>query len=368
MKANPILLGFVRKEIVQTLRDKRSWFVLFLAPVLQLILFGMAVNTEMKDIKLGAVYAPGDVFCRRVVERFYSSQWFVPADGKGTDPFDWIRSGRADAVIVAPPGGLTQAVGRDRGKLQLLINGSNVLKCQSIENYATAILAQAAAQEKIRPRPQPVLELSTRVLYNPQLDSAFFMVPGVVCNILGILTIVLTSAGLTREKEEGTFETLIASPARPWEILLGKSVPYVLLAMLDGPAVLATSLLVFQVPMRGSYLELMVSGFAFVVTNVAIGVLISTIAKNQQQAVLAGFLFLFPAITLSGLGFPVENMPLILRVAAYLNPFKYFVDLLRNIMLKGGDFGLFTTDTLILFLLGTAAVLFTFARFRRTLN
>lgn len=368
MNTNPILIGFIRKEIIQTLRDKKSWFALFFVPVFQLVLFGMAVSTEIRDIKLGVVYKPNDSLCRRVADRFYASGWFVPAGGADPDPFRWVQSGHADAVLVAPEGGLTRSVERGNGRIQLLINSTNVLKCQSIESYASALFAEAAAHEKITPTPKPVFMFDTRILYNPQLESSFFLVPGVICNVLGILTIILISTALTREKEQGTFESLIASPAKPWEILLGKSVPYVLLAMLDGPAIWMVALLGFRVPMRGSYSALALAALAFVVTTVAIGILISTIANNQQQAMLAGFLFLFPAITLSGLAFPVENMPLVLKAVAYLNPFKYFVDLLRNIMLKGGDLELVVTDTGILFLLGGAAILFTFVRFRRTLN
>lgn len=368
IRINPVLVGFIYKEIVQTLRDKRSWFALFIVPVFQLVLFGMAVSTEIKNIKLGAIYKPGDTLCRRLADRFYASGWFIPAGGGEKDPFHWVQSGRADAVLVAPEGGLTRAVGRGGGRIQLLINGTNVLKCQSIESYANAIFAEEESRERVPPLPTPVLQLETRILYNPQLESSFFLVPGVICNVLGILTIILAAAALTREKEQGTFESLIASPAKPWEILLGKSVPYILLAMLDGPAVMAVAILGFQVPMRGSYLLLLLSALAFVVATVAIGILISTIADNQQQAILAGFLFLFPAITLSGLAFPVENMPLVLRIAAYLNPFKYFVDLLRNIMLKGGDPGLIARDLGLLTLLGAAAVLATFRRFKRTLN
>jgi len=367
VKLNPVVTGFIRKEIVQTLRDRRAWFVLFLAPVLQLTLFGMAISTEMRDIKLGAVDSPNDPVFRRLTERFYSSRWFIPA-GKGGDPFQWIQSGGADAVLAAPEGGLTQAIQRGRGRAQLLINGSNVLKCQSIEGYARSILQESLDGEKSAPPPKPVLELETRILYNPQLESAIFLVPGVVSNILGILTIILTATALTREKEEGTFETLIASPAKPWEILLGKTIPYIVLAMLDGPAVLAVALWGFQVPMRGSFLALLAAGFAFVVTTVSVGILVSTLAENQQQAVIAGFLFLFPAITLSGLAFPVENMPLALRLAAYLDPFKYFVELLHNIMLKGGDPFLVEVDTGVLAVMAAVAMGAAARRFQRTLN
>jgi ABC-2 type transport system permease protein len=368
MRINPVLIGFIRKELIQTLRDKKSWVILFVVPVLQLILFGMAVSTEMKDIKLGAVYAPNDSLCRRLTERFYSSRWFVPAGGADRDPFHWIQSGRADAVLVAPPGGLTQAAGRGQGRIQLLINGSNVLKCQSIESYASAILEQSMAAEKTVPEPPPPLNLDIRILYNPQLESPVFLVPGVISNILGILTIILTATAFAREVEGGTFETLIASPAQPWEILLGKTIPYVILAMLDGPLVLAAALWGFNVPMRGSYLVLAAACFTFVVTTVAIGILLSTLAKTQQQAGMTGFIFLFPAITLSGLAFPVENMPGPLRLAAYLDPFQYFVELLHNIMLKGGDPGLVARDLGILALLAGAAVFLTLRRFKRTLN
>lgn len=286
---NRTIIGLFKKELTQTFRDKRMWALLFIMPIVQLALFGLAISTEVKNIKLGAVYGPNDILARRMVEHCLASKWFIPAVGEEADTFHWVQSGRADVVLITPPGGLTRAVERGRGEVQLLVNASNVLKAQNIEGYMQNILDQVVTGTKAG----PVVTLKARVLYNPELQTSIFMVPGVLCMLLCVLTIMLTGMAFTREKELGTFEALIASPAKPWEILLGKSLPFVFLAMVDFPLVLAAAILGFGVPMRGSYLILSVSGLTFVGTTVSIGILISTVARTQQQAMMAGFLFLF---------------------------------------------------------------------------
>lgn len=368
MKLNPTLFGFFRKELTQTLRDKRMWQVLFIMPVIQLLLFGYAITTEMKNIRLAAVYKPEDSLCQRFADRCYASGWFIPPDPGNGDPFGWVRSGRADAVLVAPEGGLTQAVQRGKGEIQFLINAGNVLKAQAVENYAQAILAQTLAAEKLPAAPAPPLTIEARVLYNPEMQTPAYMVPGVLCQLLLILTMVLASTAITREKETGTFETLIASPAKAWEIILGKTMPYVLVAMVDGPVILMVAMMFFKVPMRGSYSVLFLSILIFTFTTVFIAILVSTMAKNQQQAMMAGFLVNFPFIQLSGVMFPVQNMPLLVKWLAYLDPLMYFVELLRNIMLKGGDLRLVLGHLGALLLIAVPVIYFSFRRFRQTLN
>lgn len=194
------------------------------------------------------------------------------------------------------------------------------------------------------------------------------MVPGVMSLLLCLLTIVMTSMSITREKELGTFETLIAAPISTTEIILGKTIPYVILGTLDGVLILTFAMVVFHIPQKGPFLILFFSMFVFICTTVAIGTFISTISKTQQQAMLGGFLFLFPAIQFSGLMFPIENMPIYMKVFARLDPLSYFIVLQRNIMLKGGDFWIVTYNISAMALIGAAAVAVSFLRFKKKLG
>jgi len=358
--------AFIRKELTQAVRDKRMRLVLFLLPILQLTIFGFAISTEVRNIRLGTDFEPNDFLARQTVERFFSSGWFVPADGEGLEPFERIRAGFADAVLVAPRGGLARAAQRAAGgpsslpAVQLLVDASNAFRARSVERYAQSILSRQAG-------PGPIV-LDVRVLYNPALESSVFMVPGVMSMILCLITIILTSMSLAREREMGTLETIIAAPVSDWEILLGKTVPYVLLGMVDALLIGAAAVVIFGVPMKGSWAVLFFSAFVFVCTTVSAGTLISTLAANQQQALMGAFMFLFPAVLMSGLMFPVESMPALIRLAAYANPLKYFVALLRNVMLKGGDARVVGTNLAALAAMAAFTVWLSARRFQRTLN
>ncbi len=369
MKLNPTVMGFFRKELVQTLRDKRMRIMLFVMPVIQMTLFGVAISTETRNIKLAAVYQPNDFLMERVVQRCYSSQWFVPAKpGTEKDPFRMIQSGKADAVLVAPEKGLTHAVGLGGASLQLLIDSSNITKGQAIENYTQAILNQVMAESFHQKNQSPPVRFVVRYLYNPEMKTSVFMVPSVLCMILLMVTFILTSSSIAREKEAGTMETLLSSPATTTEILLGKSLPYVFLGMLDFPLVIAVAVFGFGVPMRGSLWVLFFCAFIFMCNTVALGILFSTFVKNLQQSSMGGFLFIFPAIQLSGVMYPVENMPWLLKYCAYLDPIMYFVNLMRNIMLKGGDFQVVAVNAGALVVMGAFAIWIASRRFHQTLN
>jgi ABC-2 type transport system permease protein len=370
---NDTLLGFIRKEFVQTLRDKRMRILLFVAPVIQMTIFSLALTNEIRNVPIALSASPQDTLARRVHERCLSSGYFVPASVRGEDPFEWVRSGQAAVALVAPSGGFTRAFNRGEGRLQALVDANNVLRARGVEQYLSVLLAsEAAEQARSLPIPRsqelPGIRLDVRVLYNPEMRSEVFMIPSVLCMILCIVTIILTSMSMAREKELGTFETLIASPAKTWEILMGKTLPFVVLGMIDVPLILGVAILGFGVPMRGSYLVLALASFVFVCTTVCIGVLISTLAKRQQQAMMGGFMFLFPALQLSGIFFPIENMPEVLKIAAYVDPLMYFVTLLRNIMLKGGDFGVVALNMSVLIVMAAAAMTAAFSRFKQTLD
>lgn len=363
------LRAFLRKEFRQALRDTRMRLLLFVAPMIQLTLFGLAISTDVKNVDLWAQPDANDWVLAHIYERSVQGEWFRPAPGDhATNPFERLRAGEADAALVAPPGGVTRALQRGTADLQLLVDATNVLEAQAVEYYVRSIATRVVEDDLHAQRPESPIRFDVRVLFNPTLETAYFMVPGVMVMLLSITTIILTSMSLTREKEAGTFEMLIAAPVRPVEVILGKTIPYLALGLAQVPLILGVAVLGFGVPMRGSLTVVLLASLAFVCSTVAIGTLISTLASNQQQSTMAGFMFLFPAVLLSGLMFPIENMPEVMKWVAYLDPLMYFLALLRNIMLKGGDPGLVTGHALILVAMAAVLIVVSFRRFRTTLQ
>ena len=365
---NPTLIAFIRKELVQSLRDPKMKVLLFVLPFIQMTLFGFSISSEVKNIRLAANFDSKDYILRDIYERAIKGGWFIPAKSKGVDPFTLIRSGDADAVLVAPPGGFTKAVGRTDAPLQILVNSTNVLTAQSVENYMNAIIAQVIKDDLHKSTIKAPINFQMRVLFNPSLETSIFMVPGVICMLMLMTTMNLAMAAFVREKELGTFETLISTPISRMELIGGKTIPYIILGMVNYPILLSIAFFVFQVPMRGSFIALTISTFVFVCASVAIGTLISTFCKNQQQANLASFLFLFPAIMFSGLMFPIENMPMVLQWVALVDPIAHFLGLLRNIMLKGGGMQYIITHVSYLFGIGLFCTILSIKRLRTTLT
>ena len=364
-----VLKAFIKKELVQTLRDRRMRSMLMIAPVLQLTLFGLALHNEVRNIRLAVYAQPSDSLAWDIGRRAAGTGWFVLKDKVANDPFEALDSGQIDAALVAPPGGLTEQVRRDKGQVQLLVDGSNTVRAQGVVQYLDRV-RQDVIHERVSPGEpdRPRLTLDTRVLYNPTLESKYFMVPGVLSMLLILVTLTLTSSSITREKERGTFETLLASPISPGTILVGKALPYILLGLLDMPLILGVAYFVFGVPVRGPIWELFVASSAFVGCTVALGILISTAAQNQQQAMLGSFLALYPVQMLSGIIYPLENMPKWLVWITYFNPLRYFAVLIRNIMLKGGPLELFWPNVGCLAVLAMFLLAIAWKRFSPTLN
>jgi len=366
---NRTLLGFIRKELIQSLRDPRMKFLLFVVPCVQMTLFGVAVSNEVKNIRLAAIYDSKDYVMRDIYQRAIAGKWFLPADpSTEQDPFKLIQSGKADAVLIAPPGGLTRGIGRGNAPIQLLADATNVLQGQAVENYLKIIIAQVVKDDLKISSPPPPIQFDLRVLYNPSLETAIFMVPGVMCTLMVMTTMMLAMVAIVREKEMGTFETLISAPVSRAEVIYGKTIPYVILGMSNLPLVLSVAIFIFHVPMRGSLLVLCLAAFVFICTCVAMGTLISTFCKNQQQASLASFLFMFPAMMFSGLMFPLENMPPAIKWIAYLDPLAHYMGLLRNIMLKGGGFNYVVLHVSVLAVMALVCILVSFRRFHTTLQ
>jgi ABC-2 type transport system permease protein len=264
-------------------------------------------------------------------------------------------------------GRVDRALARQQGRAQLLVDATNAIKGRVIESYLGAVLRRTLADENLLPAGPPGVWFETRVLYNPTLETSAYLVPGVMGLILCLVTILLASMSMARERELGTFETLIAAPVDRWEIFVGKTLPYMILGMADVPLLIALGVWGFQVPLRGPLWALFLAAGVFVGTTVCVGTLISTFAKNQQQAMMGGFLFLFPAIQLSGVMAPIENIPAFFAPISWLNPLRFFVSLTRQVMLKGTIGPFYWTNLGALAVLGAIAAAASVHRFRRTL-
>ena len=359
------VLGFVRKELSQALRDPRMRGMLLFMPVLQLLMFGYAVSSAIRNIRLAVVSRPDDAYTRRLAERFDSSGWFQRVQPGVGDAFDWVRSGRAEAVLVAPPQGADRASGRGVATYQLLIDATNAERARGVERYARAVLAA-----HLRDRGDSgaaAFSFKVRTLYNPEDDTSTYLVPGTLCLLIGLTALTFTGMSMSREREMGTLETLLSAPIAPVEIMLGKTVPYVILGMIQLPIVLAAAALM-GVPVRAPLWMIAAASFAFVCAAVSIGFLISSFMKSQQQSMLGTFLILFPMIQLSGVVYPVENMPAAIRWITLLDPMRYFVVAIRHLMLKGGDLGAVLPNLAALAAIGAAAWLWAKRRFHQTLN
>jgi ABC-2 type transport system permease protein len=334
-----MLGGFIKKEILQTLRDPRLRLSLIVMPVLQLLLFGYALTNEVKNIRLAAYMQPNDPVAQNIYDRAIATKWFIPAKKQSLRPLDTVQNGQADAVIVIPETGITNAVGKSGGgKIQLLISAANVLKAQAIDVYMKQIV-QKVVDEMMggNEAARPPLNVSVRMLYNPAMNSTLFTLPGIMTMLLTVLVIVLTCTAIAKEKESGTFEMILASPITRGEIIMGKTTPFAIVGVFNVFVALLAGRIFFGLPIRGGLLAFGIASLCYVYAGLMIGILLSTFVRNQQQSMMCCFMVLFMAMMMSGAFIPIENMPVVMKVFAHMNPLANFTFLSRNILLKGRD-------------------------------
>jgi ABC-2 type transport system permease protein len=343
-------IGFIiRKEFHQIFRDHRLLPLIFLSPVLQIILLGYAANMDVKDIPMAICDQDRTVESRQLVTSFLESGSFVARvslpDAAAAESS--IEKGESSLALVIPPGFGRSLAGTRSAPLQLLADGSDTQSAAIGLTYATIIVTQSQAPRAmarlaaLNPRlVQQVRRVqinpAVRVLYNPTLASRNFMVPGVFGMILMIITMVLTSLSIVKEKERGTLEQLVVTPITPGQLIIGKLAPFVILGVVIITLVLLSSLLLFGLAVRGSILVLYLLSLLFMLTTLGLGLFVSTIARSQQQAMMISvFFILMPMIILSGFVFPIESMPRIIQLVTYLFPLRYYFVIIRGLFLKG---------------------------------
>jgi ABC-2 type transport system permease protein len=334
------LFRLIWKEFLELRQNPRLFGIVIVAPIIQLTMLGYAATTDVKDVPV--VVADGDrsPASRNLIARFEASPNFTVVDTVTTvaeiDPY--LQRGDAWVALGIPAGyGTSVQTGRPVA-LQVVADGSDSNSTTVALGYATALVGEYAAAmlPSGGQAPAGAIDLRVRVFFNPQLESRFFMIPGVLALLLLLVTANLAAMAIVREKELGTLEQLNVTPLRRWELIVGKLLPYGVIALVDVLLVTAVAVFWFEVPMRGSVALLLAMSLVYVLCTLALGLFISTISDTQQQAMMtATFFFLTPMIYLSGFIFPIENMPRVIQYATYLIPLRYFLVIVRGIFLKG---------------------------------
>ncbi len=361
-----------QKEMYHILRDSRSLIIIFVMPIMMTFLYGYAINMDIEHIALGVVDQDQTSDSRQFVERFYSSNYFFPPTGEPDlhDPDQLLRGSRAAAILVIRPGFSDALRNGQPYELNLQIDGSEVSQAGAVVGYSNALLSQFLKEKMIAPGAKmPGISISQRVLYNPDLKSSHFFVPGIVSVILLMISALLTSITIAREKETGTLEQLLTAPVSPLQILLGKLLPYIVIAFLDGLLVLAFAKILFGVPFVGSFWLLMALEMIYVTTALSIGILISTAVPTQQLAMqMALLITMLPSIMLSGFIFAVKNMPLPLQFVSKIVPATYFLNIVRGIMLKGSGIEILASQAGFLLILMVIFMTLAVKRFKSSVG
>ena len=334
------------KEFIQVFRDKRTRFILIGPPIIQMLVFGYAATYEIRQVPTVVVDLDHSQESRELVSRFTSSPYFNVqrqlADSRELG--ELIEQGKATVGIEIDAGFAQKLRKGETAPLQVIVDATNSNTALIASAYILQIalgFAQGYQRDRIfRIAPQlveaiPSVELQARPWYNPELRSRWFFVPGVIGSLTLVLVVLLTAFAVVREREIGTLEQIMVTPIRPFEFILGKTLPFFLIGLFDVALIALVGTLWFQVPFRGSIFVLLVGAVLFLLCMLGVGLLISTVSATQQQAMVTAFFFIMPAITFSGFGFPISTMPRWMQYITYAMPLRYFLVVLRGTYLKG---------------------------------
>ncbi|KPU27657.1 transporter [Caloranaerobacter sp. TR13] len=372
------LLSIVKKEFIHIKRDKASLGIALIMPVMFMLIFGYAVNTDVEDISMAVYDQDKTQESRALIEKFAQSNYFIPNiyvnSIKKIERL--IDSGDVKSAIIIPSGFSKELKRGKSPQVQLIIDGTDPTVARTALQSGLLIskiysIKLQQKNSKLKGMTEQILggiDMRTRVWYNPNLETPKFTIPGLIGLIMQNITVMLTAFALVREKEKGTIEQLIVTPVKSWELILGKMIPYILIGSSEFLIALFFGTYWFNVPVRGNLLLLIALGFGFVICALAIGMLVSTVAKNQLQAMQMAFLFLLPSVLLSGFVFPREAMPKIIQFIGYFIPLTYFLKILRGIILKGIGMDYLWREVIILSTMGILLLLVASFRFKKKLD
>jgi ABC-2 type transport system permease protein len=353
------LLIFIRKEFYHVLRDRKVLLILFGMPVAQVLLFGFALSSEVKDSRLVVVDYARDYASQQIITKIEASRYFDVEKSLLTHEQieASFQEGKVKAAIVFPDHFQENLLRNNKPQVQIIVDATDVNTSNLINSYLNAILMDyQAEQNKLAKMPYQIVA-ETRMLYNPQLKGAPNFVPGVMAMVLLLVCVMMTAIAIVKEKETGTMEVLLVSPMRPAMVIISKAVPYLVLSLINLGAILLLSVYVLDVPVKGSLFLLLAESTLFIITCLTLGILISIQTDSQQVAMLISLMgMMLPTLMLSGFMFPIENMPLPLQVISNIVPAKWYYSIVKAVMIKGAGFGAVWKETLIL--LGITLVFF----------
>ncbi len=345
-------LGFVKKEFLHIFRDFRTLIILFGIPVAQILIFGFVVNTDLKDAGVAFLDLSKDEVTRKLTDKICSSGFFTRTQNL-TDYNDIgkvFRKGKTKAVVIFQKDFGRDLTGQGRNSMSIIADGSEPNTATLVTNYISAIVTdfnQGLITGGASPNSAVIPEV--RMIYNPALKGHFMFVPGVITLIMILICALMTSVTITREKEFGTMEVLLVSPLRPAQIIIGKVMPYFLLSLVNVIIILLLSRIVFGLPVKGSAILLLAESMLYIMMSLSLGILISTVSGTMQQAIFISLVgLMLPTILLSGFIYPIENMPEVYNWVSAIMPPRYFIIIIKNIMIKGTGFLYVWKETLVL--------------------
>jgi ABC-2 type transport system permease protein len=379
------ITAIVRKELSQLFRNRRARIFLFIPPIFQLIVFGYAVNLDVDNLQMAWMDQDQTPQSHDLLATFQGSGRFLltalPENDRTIQKI--LDRGQAQVVVRVLPGfGRDILLGRP-ATAQILVDGTNSNTASLASAYASQIvgsysasLAQKQTQSRMMARAgmgtvsvrAPRITDSVRVWFNPDLKSRNYFVPGVVCNLIMVVTVMLTAMAIVREKEIGTMEQLMVTPIRPLELMIGKMIPAAMVGLMDLCLITSAALLIFHIPFRGNALLLLASASLFLLTSLGVGLFVSTISHTQQQAIMSSSLIAMPTFMLSGFAYPIRNMPIAVQYFTYLNPLRYLIEIVRGIFLKGTGISVLWPQLLTLAVYGTAIMALSATSFRKRLD
>jgi ABC-2 type transport system permease protein len=365
-------LAVASKEIRQILRDRRTLSIVLFVPAFFLLLYGYALNFDIRNVPLAVQDNDRSSASRSVISAFVQSGYFALVQDvpRSVDVVGVLDRGDARAVLVIPGGFGRDAARGEPTSLQFIISGDNANTATTVMGYAVGLVGAISARYEMQARvttpAEPLLEAETRVWYNPELRSTYFLVPGLIAYIAMLTAVVSTALSIVREKEVGTMEQVRMSPVGPFAYVVGKTVPYFCVSLVSSMGIIGLSMLLFDLPMHGSWGMLLLAVSIFLVGALAFGVLISTLAETQQVAFQVALLTSYlPTLMLSGFIFPISSMPVVLQTITYAVPARYFLIALRGIVLKGVGLEVFWQELAALVVFATVVLSLASLRLRR---
>ena len=344
-------IGFIRKEFYHIFRDRRSLFILFGMPIAQILLFGFAITNEINNVDIAILDHSKDAETQKIIDKIKSSPYFKIENqiDNEKDIESEFKKGKVKAVLIFEPNFSKNLGTKKVAIIQAVTDATEPNVANTIANYTAAVIQNYQSQKNKSNNSPAKVEVQSRMFYNPELKSVFNFVPGVMTVILMLVSAMMTSISITREKELGTMEILLVSPLKPFQVIIGKVFPYIFLSIINAVVILLLGFFVFKMPINGSLFLLMFESILFIISALSLGILISTISDSQQTAMMLSLMgLMLPVIILSGFIFPISSMPMPMQVISNIIPAKWFIIIVKAIMLKGVGIQYIWKETLVL--------------------